>query len=100
MNRYTVEAVGFIGVFTEYNEIELVPSTQVFDIHLPSVNLDSPEVKQEMIIKRAIASLGDYHGRRYDFAIYDEEGQIIKDWEDPELAQIFSEQLELEYQND
>lgn len=57
MDTYTVEAVGFIGVFTEYNEIELVPSTQVFNIHLPSVNLDSPEVKQEMIIKKAINAL-------------------------------------------
>lgn len=90
MTKYRIDAIGLIGLFTEFNEIELINSAQTFDVNL---NLDnvSPETELSLLITEAKSHLGDYIGRDYDFCItrLGKVEKVIKDWSNQESETIF-----------
>jgi hypothetical protein len=66
--KYRIDAIGLIGLFTEFNEIELINSAQSFEVHLNLDNSNS-ETELSLLITEAKSRLGDYIGRDYDFSI-------------------------------
>lgn len=90
MTKYRIDSIGKTGIFTEFNEIELINSAQTFDVHL---NLDNanPETELSLLTTEAKSRLGDYIGRDYDFCItrLDRTEKVIKDWKNEESEAIF-----------
>lgn len=76
------ELVGKIGVFKEYNEIELVNAIQDVRFKVTEVNLSAIELE---VLRKA-----DFYGKPTDYQIY-ANGNVIRVWTSPDSDKIYED---------
>lgn len=76
------ELIGQIGIFKEYNEIELITAVQ--DVRFKVEEVDLSAIELEVIRK------SDFYGEPSDYQIF-ANGKIIRPWVNPDSDRVYED---------